>query len=66
MRTYKFRQATIVRNIVLYVPHELPVIEGFEEYMARVGASNDEHIVLYNHSPSGFLFKVNDISYWIG
>lgn len=53
-RTYESRQATIVRDIVLYLPNELSDIEGFEEYMERLGVSNNDHIVLYGRSPSGF------------
>ncbi|UJR34414.1 hypothetical protein I4U23_021821 [Adineta vaga] len=37
-----------------FIPRGLPDVKSFEDYLTRLGISNEHHIVLYDRSPSGF------------
>lgn len=37
-----------------FIPRGLPDVKSFEDYLTRLGVSNDHHIVLYDRSAAGF------------
>ncbi|CAF3349631.1 unnamed protein product [Rotaria socialis] len=37
-----------------FLPRGLPDVKSFEDHLTRLGISNEDHIVLYDRSPSGF------------
>ncbi|CAF0782002.1 unnamed protein product [Rotaria sordida] len=37
-----------------FMPRGLPDVKSFEDYLTRLGVSNEDHIVLYDRSPAGF------------
>lgn len=36
-----------------FLPRGLPDVPAFEEYLASLGVSNDDHIILYDRSAAG-------------
>ncbi|CAF2390000.1 unnamed protein product [Rotaria sp. Silwood2] len=37
-----------------FIPRGLPDVKSFEDYLTRLGVSNEDHIVLYDRSAAGF------------
>ncbi|CAF4683284.1 unnamed protein product [Rotaria sp. Silwood1] len=37
-----------------FIPRGLPNVKSFEDYLTRLGVSNEDHIVLYDRSSAGF------------
>ncbi|CAF1505014.1 unnamed protein product [Adineta ricciae] len=37
-----------------FIPRGLPDVKSFEDYLTRLGVSNDHHIILYDRSANGF------------
>jgi len=37
-----------------FIPRGLPDVKSFEDYLTRLGVSNNHHIVLYDRSAAGF------------